>query len=72
MVAVAGYNSAGLGNPQTLTVTTLDSSKYTWQARREGGCDGCTPPLTQEVHFFVEKRFKRSELIKNIYTVILF
>ena len=34
VVAVAGYNNAGLGNWQNLTVTTLDSSKYTWHVDR--------------------------------------
>ena len=35
------------------------------QARREGGCDGCTrtPPQTAEVHFFVKKINSKKKII---------
>ena len=38
---------------------------FKFQARREGGCDGCarTPPQTAEVHFFVKKINSKKKII---------
>ena len=43
---------------------TIRKQAY-WQARREGGCDGCarTPPQTAEVHFFVKKINSKKKII---------